>query len=132
MGNGVIIRCNNCHFSQEFLLGKGAYLPQLEEILKTSDKKCIRIVKQINEEYPIERYTVVRQLFYCSDCKNIIDKSILKVEFSEGISYEEEMFCSNCGSKLKKVIDYNEIKDIACPVCGLEALTYINNYSSWE
>lgn len=132
MGNGVIIRCNNCHFSQEFLLGTGSYLPQLEEILKTSDEKCRRIVRQMNEVYPIEKYTVVRHLFYCSDCKNIIDKSILKVEFSEGISYEEEIFCSNCSSKLRKVIDYNEIKDIACPECRLEALTYIDNYSSWE
>jgi len=132
MGNGIIIKCCRCNFSQEYLLGSGFCSDSLEKILQKSHAKCIDTVETISKIYRIEKHSVVRKLFYCSSCHNIEDESILKITFEQGVFFEEEAFCSRCGKKLTEIKECREISDIDCPQCKASSLTYLLNYSSWE
>ncbi|MEQ8154473.1 MAG: hypothetical protein ABRQ25_06275 [Clostridiaceae bacterium] len=132
MGNGIIIKCCRCNFSQEYLLGTGFCLDSLDKILQNSHVKCTNIVNTISKSYRIEKYNLIRKLFHCNNCQNIEDISILSIMFEQGVLYEEEVFCSRCGKKLMQIKECSEISDIDCPECKAPSLTYLYNYSSWE
>lgn len=132
MGSGIIVKCSRCDFSKELLIGSGLFKPSFEKALEISSEETKETLKKLLNNYRIENHEVVREIYYCTSCLDIVDKSVLKVDLQSGIKFEEELYCSNCNNKLEKVEDNEEIHDLHCPNCEESTLTYIENYISWD
>lgn len=132
MGSGIIIKCNKCEFSKELLLGYGMYKPTFEKTMETIDERNINVVERLLENYCVEDFHVTRQIYYCEECSEIVDKSALKIDFQDGVKFGEQMYCNKCNNKMGKINNLKEIDNIHCPNCREAALTYIENYISWD
>ena len=140
MGFGFSIKCKNCDYSKEFMLGIGmAYNP---DRIMDFDSIYAFLPGLINSEDTIAeiRYLVKdknaklsgnygNRIYHCPKCNILIGKFYFQLEHDDG-SFEIEYKCSSCKTVLKQVGNrsgrYSEnnlnIKKYPCPRCGKHSL----------
>ena len=144
MGSIVNITCSDCKNNEEYFLGIGFMyfsenvffknlseneLPIIYDLVKS--KNIINIVKKYLENGAIPGDEYGNDFYYCEKCK-IIDSYFYFSLENNGEVYIPNYECNICKNKMKRIIDFNELKlEIKCKKCGKNNIM-IQECGDWD
>ncbi|WP_312652593.1 hypothetical protein [Proteiniclasticum sp.] len=143
MGSSYQIKCKNCDYTKELLVGIGMmYSP--ERVLDVSSKFALlpelvkskvmleKIEKFLNEADGEIAADYGHEVYYCSKCKDFHGKFHIKLS-SKDSSLEIEHQCPNCRIELNRLdLNHINITSYPCPICGKHSLIEDNGGILWD
>lgn len=131
MGINIEIQCEHCGWNNEFRLGTGAAMSQLQNALDlVPETQRIRIL-EILQRYPEHAEDFELCLFRCPGCDRFFEQMQVSLLYGDGKHWESRYHCEGCGSRLEHVADMEEIPTLPCPDCNTPALSLADT-TFWE
>ncbi|MDB0003437.1 hypothetical protein N9E50_02170 [Alphaproteobacteria bacterium] len=133
MGYGIDIKCNECEYSKEYLLGMGMAFSSHEALIESLPKnkrdKALELLKIEGTESLLGSYFV----YQCDDCKsvqNIFDLQILDKD--KNVLFKSFDDCPKC-KKPRRQLNYrdNKLKRYRCPKCKSDNIDF-NEGMMWD
>lgn len=117
MGIGFGVRCSNCFYQKEFLLGIGMHYPLFEECLERVHYKTRGKIKAVIGSQEVHRYSYEKDLIHCENCNNLYSRPMVTFTYGDNQTFTTSKRCSRCGSDGRIVEDYEEINGMRCSKC---------------
>lgn len=121
MGTGNFIKCNQCSFEKEYLLGWGMMYGDFERVVSFLDKKNRdRANEVMREHHPNYSYKFDgRTLFQCRKCYSVSENEYIVIWNKEKkIIFRTLSECKKCKIKRRKLPMKQEVvQNFYCPKC---------------
>ena len=128
MGTSYTIGCRECDYTMELRQGVGMMFFDHERMLQSLSKKEQEKVQVILEGEGATLKGFSYKIFSCPACECLESNLSYRLELSNGMIYEPEFSCSNCGGPL---VEDDQIRPLdACPACG--SLNIITGIGDWD
>ena len=112
-------KCGDCGYQYTFtergeVLDKGHYKRFRKEILAGDYGKRAR---EFFIQHNRVEYTVRTMVYQCSKCGDLQGMQYFRMD-SGDVHYTWRQVCEKCNSYTMRMVPYNRLSKIACPVCG--------------
>lgn len=122
MGFRLDVKCQNCAYRKEFMLGVGFHQPSLENIIDTMKGKRKREMNEILQNHEVVNTNSFRTLFQCINCDSLSDKLFIKIIYDGNKEYETVHKCSRCKDEMRMLGADVDITTLPCPECKKKGL----------
>lgn len=141
MGTGFTLKCPNCTFEKDYLIGVGMLFPEVYEELVTAIKDGDYGDEWYNffDSHPGAAVNAEQELYHCPLCGVITEDYNLDLYLKKNDTPPESRYvalwcdkykydfvrhyihhCPNCNGRMHKVSGGEKLKPIPCPRCGTE------------
>ncbi len=117
MGQGIIVQCENCSDSNEYMIGVGMMYSSLKKVVDFLDYSKKKRVKSILESNEVIDSDYSHELYHCSHCNAITEHFYLRVNYATNQVYETLYICGKCRVNLNK-IEIDALLQLPCSKCG--------------
>ena len=129
MGTTIIISCESCGHSDEYMLGVGMTYSSLENVIEEVPFSNREHVLSILKRDDLMKTDFSHSLYACPKCETLFERFHYRIVYGDSEVYKSEHKCSLCKTKL--VIARNNISKYRCPKCKARTLKK-ENYLLWD
>ena len=117
MGQGYLLRCSECRYEEEFVLGVGFMFVQENERIKEAiqEGKLGKKFQNLAIEVPGFSVKHGRKIFVCEKCGELREEMYIAMYDGDKLLLEKGYRCSGCRGKMAPSDD---VKKLKCPHCG--------------
>jgi Zn finger protein HypA/HybF involved in hydrogenase expression len=122
MGHTYTYRCEHCGYEEYFNQGHGylVHSQPVKEYLSQRTKlfhyKTHRLLKQLVRKYDQLQMKAGFQVYMCTKCKVLYNKTEVTVFNEEKVVHKSEFRCKDCHTRLK-LTNIHRLKRATCPNC---------------
>ncbi|MGA2503203.1 MAG: hypothetical protein ABSG01_03835 [Anaerolineales bacterium] len=120
MGEGIILECSQCDYSEYFNLGVGMGYSSLSAVINEVSPARRKTVKNLLARKDVTEVDFEHRVYECPTCHLLAERFDYSIEYASGKVYRPYFLCGRCRTRM--IPATGPLTEHICPNCGARPL----------
>jgi len=123
MGDGLVINCKNCSYTENIFVGVGEAYSDIDNVLSMVKGRNQRQITEILNNHDVKHRNFYKALYVCAGCGTFYNRLYVQIIYDNQKEFITNYICDECEDELHKIDDYSNIAKYSCPKCKKKSLS---------